>query len=193
MHIALAGSHGVGKTTVFDLLRERRPDAAYFSEAVRHQMPAFGIGHPIDDVCRIYGIGAFELFNMNAWSVIDPAVNTLLTESRLIVTDRSAVDSYAYYLAMRETSVDALLEPLVRAIARHYASLIDLYVHFPIGIFPLHGDDMRPADDSFQREIDKCFVEALDILGVPKTRVHTLCATDPIDRANEVLSFMRGK
>lgn len=190
MRVALIGTHGVGKTTVFERLKPRRIDAAFFSEAVRHQMPAFGIGHPIDDVCRAYGIGAFELFNMNAWSVIDPAVNTMLSPDRLVITDRCTIDSAAYFLAMRSTETDRLLEPLVLSIAKYYAGLYDLFVYFPCGAFPLAGDEMRPNDAVFQRHVDLCVLRAIYLLEVPGRKIHRLKALDADARVEEVLGLL---
>ncbi|WKZ29535.1 MAG: AAA family ATPase [Patescibacteria group bacterium] len=190
MLVALTGTHGVGKTSVFEPLKLLCPEAAFFSEAVRHQMKAFGFGHPINDFCRTYGIGAFELMNMNAWSVIDPAVNTTLLPGRLVITDRCAVDSIAYYLAMRSTVFDSVLERPVLSIARYYASLYDRFVYFPCGVFPLVGDAMRPADAAFQQKVDACLWQAFDLLEVPERKIHRLQATDLDGRLNEMLSLL---
>lgn len=190
MRIALTGTHGVGKTTVFEQLKFLCPEAAFFSEAVRHQMEAFGFGHPINDFCRTYGIGAFELMNMNAWSVIDPAVNALIATKRLVITDRCTVDSLAYYLAMRSTVFDTVLEKPVLSIARHYASLYDRFIYFPCGTIPLAGDDMRPDNVVFQRKVDECLWQAFDLLGVSKERVHRLQAVDVDSRIDEILALL---
>ncbi|MFA5854054.1 MAG: AAA family ATPase [Patescibacteria group bacterium] len=190
MRVALTGTHGVGKTTVFEKVKERRPDAAFFSEAVRHQMLAFGLGHPIDDVCRKYGIGAFELFNMNTWSVIDPSVNTELRADRLVITDRSTIDSFAYFLAMQSTLFDSHLEPLVLKIAQYYASLYDLFIYFPRDVFPLVGDDMRPDSIEFQRKVDACLWRAFGIFETPEKKIHRLQATTVDARVEEVLALL---
>lgn len=190
MLVALTGTHGVGKTSVFEPLKFLCPEAAFFSEAVRHQMKAFGFGHPINDFCRTYGIGAFELFNMNAWSVIDPEVNTLITTKRLVITDRCTVDSIAYYLAMRSTVIDSLLERPVLSIARHYASLYDLFVYVPRGVFTLVGDEMRPDDVVFQKRVDERISQAFELLDVPPSKVYRLTATSVEDRVKEVLALL---
>ncbi len=190
MLYALTGTHGVGKTSVFEPLKSLCPEAAFFSEAVRHQMKAFGFGHPIDDFCRIYGIGAFEIMNMNAWSVIDPEVNTTLVPGRLVITDRCTVDSLAYYLAMRSTMFDFHLERPVLSMARHYASLYNLFVYFPCGVFPLVGDEMRPDDVAFQRKVDTCLWRAFEMLEVPEKKIHRLQATDADGRIDEILRIL---
>ncbi len=94
MILALVGTHGTGKATVFDRLKALRPSWQYFSEAVRHQMPAFGYRNAYEVVDEV-GIGAFELANINAWSVLDPGVNSLFRTDVTTIIDRSPVDNYA--------------------------------------------------------------------------------------------------
>ncbi len=188
MHTAFIGTHGVGKTTVFERVKSLRPDIACFSSAVRHQLPAFGLGHLFRDVCPRFGIGAFQLFNMNAWAVIDPKLNSLLEPGRHVLTDRSVIDSMAYFLAMRDTFIDMFVEPIVQAIATHYARLYDLFFYFPHGLFPLVGDAVRPSDVAFQKRVDDCIPQALELLGVPPSKVHRLVATSIEARVEEVLA-----
>ncbi len=191
MRIGLIGTHGGGKTTVFTELRLRRPDVAFFSSAVRHQLPAFGLGHLFRDVCPTYGIGAFQLFNMNAWSVIDPAVNTRLAPEDHVITDRSVIDSTAYFLAMRKTPTDHLVEPLVLAMLQYYASLYDLFVYFPCGKFPLVGDVARPADTAFQERIDQSVWLVIKMLRlVEQQRLHVLQVVDVHERVEEILRLL---
>ena len=190
MHVGLIGTHGVGKTTVFERLKPRRPDAHFFSSPVRHQMKAFGLGHPFDDVCKTYGIGALELLNVSAWSVIDPVVNSALTPGRLVMTDRSVIDNVAYHLAMRANTTDTLLEPLVLSIARYHASLYDAFVYFPCDAFPLVGDARRPASVALQRSVDACVLAAITKLGVPAVKIHRLQAIDVDARVEEILGLL---
>jgi len=97
MLVSLVGSIGVGKTTIFNQIKKRYPQWQYFTEGVRHQTLDFGYKNPYKIVDEI-GIGAFELMNINSWSVIDHKSNTALNLKNNIVTDRSAVDNFAYYL-----------------------------------------------------------------------------------------------
>tara|TARA_Y100000310_G_C20522026_1_gene734150 strand:- start:32 stop:601 length:570 start_codon:yes stop_codon:yes gene_type:complete len=184
MITALVGAHGTGKTTVFKVIKERHPDWLYFTEGVRHQVPAFGYESPYEIVDEI-GIGAFELMNVNSWSVIDPGVNTLLRGDESIITDRSVVDNFAYYLTLRQEPFEG--EQLLRNMATHYASLVDTFVYFPIGIFPLIGDSMRPQDEEYQRRHDANIKIAFQELGVPQEKIHMLEAISVEARVKEIL------
>ncbi|MBI2547742.1 AAA family ATPase [Candidatus Woesearchaeota archaeon] len=188
MKFALIGSHGTGKTTVFEQIRVTHPEFQYFQEGVRHQVPSFGFESPYDIIDRI-GIGAFELMNLNSWSVIDPAVNSTLDPTRTIITDRSAIEGYAYFLSLK-TERDNGVAELIRHMSRHYASLIDTFVYFPIGVFPLSGDQMRPCRPDFQREVDDKVRVALQELDVPMDKVYRLQSKDIEGRVNEILEVI---
>ncbi len=189
MLIALIGSHGTGKTTVFDAIKKIRPQWQYFSEGVRHQVPAFGFTDPHQIVGEI-GIGAFELMNINSWSIIDPQVNSLFNRKIPTFMDRSPIDNYAYYLTLKGEN-DVKFEKLVRGMAKHYAGIIDLFVYFPIGIFPLKGDDMRPDDKEYQKRLDQNFREALKELGIPESKIYALKAITVKGRVEEILALTK--
>jgi hypothetical protein len=189
MKIALIGSHGTGKTEVSIALRQVRPNFIYFAEPVRHQIPAFGYA-TTKDIVDPYGIGSFELLNINNWGVTDPAVNTLLSPTATVVQDRSAVDNYGYYLTLRRSEQDYLLEDLVRRMATYYAGLVDQYFYFPTGVFPLVNDDLRIGDTDYQEKVGQNIQAALPILGVNSERVHILQAHDVEGRVAEILKVL---
>ncbi len=185
MLLSLIGSHGTGKTSVFNVLKEKHPGWQYFTEGVRHQVPAFGHQSPYNLVAD-YGIGVFEVMNINSWSVIDSKVNPMINGSVPIITDRSAVDNLAYFLTEKRIPLDVVVEPLVRAMAQHYASLVDRFVYFPIGVFPLVGDEMRKNDLKHQRDVDRNVVGALQELKISGAKVHLLQAKSIKERMEEI-------
>lgn len=186
MITALIGSHGTGKSTVFEELKPHIPEANFFTEGVRHQTPSFGYDNPYQLIGK-FGVGAFELVNINSWSVIDPGVNSLLSKTDVVITDRSAVDNYAYFLTLAASEEDLKLLPLIRNMARHYASLVDKYIYFPTGNIELVGDDMRPSDIEYQERVASNIELALDELGVPESKVHQLGSIIVSERVKEVL------
>lgn len=188
MRIGLIGSHGVGKTTVHERLKTLRPDLTYFDENVRRLTTILGFASPWDIVDR-HGIGVLAFASLTASSVADPAMNLCLDPSRHSIADRT-IDPLAYFLTLRAKPLDFELEPLVRAAARHRAAHVDLFVYFPLGVIPLVGDAMRPADLELQRKIDIGIHKALIELGVPRERVHRLQSTTVDGRAEEILGLL---
>jgi len=189
MILALTGSHGTGKTTIFEAIKAGCPDYLYFSEGVRHQVPAFGYSDPHKIVDEI-GIGAFELMNINSWSVIDYKVNTALDLKTTIITDRSSIDNYGYYLTLKNKSVDSKVEKLVKNMARYYASLIDIFVYFPIGVFPLKADNMRSGDEDYQNRLDENIMKTFSEFEVPQSKIYRLKPTTVEERVNEILKLI---
>jgi nicotinamide riboside kinase len=188
MIIALIGSHGTGKTTVFERLRQEVPNAQFFTEQVRHQLPKFGYDNPYT-LIQQNGIAAFELMNINSWSVIDPDANTTLDERR-IITERSAIDNYAYYLTLRESKFDYEAETVLRNMARYYASLVDLFIYFPVGKIPLTADKMRKDDIDYQHAVDKNIRKTLKDFGIGGDRVYHIQSKDIDRRMQEVLDVL---
>jgi len=188
MIIALIGSHGTGKTTVFNRLRTELPASHFFSEPVRHQMPKFGYKNPYEFIEK-HGIAAFELMNMNNWNVIDPAVNTSLHESRLLV-ERSAVDNYAYYLALRSTEFDYSAESVLKRMAQYYASLVDLFIYFPVGKIPLKADQMRKSNREYQLTVDRHIRQILDEFDIPGHKIYEVQGLSVGERTAEIMRLL---
>lgn len=189
MLISLTGSGGVGKTTVFEEIKKQHPDWQYFSEGVRRQMPAFGYKNPYEVVDSI-GIGAFELMNINTWSIIDPRINTLLDPKINIITDRSAVDNFAYFLTLKNSENDRRFEELIKRMSSYYAGLVDFFVYFPVGVFPLQNDEMRLGDKKYQEAVDRNIFAAFDELRVPDSKVYKLKSADIKNRVDEICSLL---
>ena len=189
MLISLMGSHGTGKTSVFDIIRNKNPQWQYFTEGVRHQVPSFAYEDPYKIIEEV-GVGGFQLMNINSWSVIDPGVNSILDPRKNIVTDRSSIDNYAYYLDLKNTKQDFDSEKLIKGMAKHYASFVDLFVYFPIGLFPLEGDNMRPDDIDYQKRINEQIQVAFNELEVPSSKIHKLESIDLDERVTEVLNII---
>jgi hypothetical protein len=186
---ALVGSHGAGKTTVFEEIKNRYPEFIYFSEGVRHQVEAFGYKTPYQ-ITNMVGIGIFEVMNINSWSVIDPDINTVLDEDMTIVTDRSAVDNFAYYLTLRDKPVDYACECLIKDMAKHYVSLVDGFFYFPTGVVSLKKDTMRPGSKKYQKLVDANIKKAFKILEVPASKIHKVKSKSTNNRADEILEII---
>jgi len=192
MIVALIGSHGTGKTSVFDALRKKFPGHLYFSEAVRHQASAFGYKDP-DSLTGEIGVAAFELMNMNAWSVIDKKMNGYLNERSVIITDRSAIDNYGYYLTRRKSPQDFQAGALLKNMARHYTRLIDVFVYFPLGPVTLKKDRIRRGDHGYQTAVDSNIKKILKEFGIPGRRIHVLSSGSIKGRVNEIGRLVKSR
>jgi len=190
MVTSLIGTHGTGKTTVFRELKQARPDWQFLPSPTRHQMKAFKYNDPYKLVDTI-GVGQFQLMNMNAWSILDPQVNTALDITKPVITDRSAVDNFAYYLRLREFFSDFRLDCLLTEMARHYISLIDRFIVFPMGVFPLPDDrTIRRLHLSLQKDVDHKIKEVLEKFQVSSDKIYHLQSINVKDRVREILALL---
>ncbi len=192
MNIALIGAHGVGKTTVLERMKVLRPDMIFFDENVRRLTKIFGMSTPFN-IIEQYGTGVLALASLNASSVADPEMNNTLDLQRHSISDRGGVDQLAYFLSFREKLLDIILEPLIRAAAKHRVGLVDVFVYFPIGVFPLVGDEMRPAEIDVQRRVDDAIHQALRELEIPPKCVHYLQAVEVEERVQEIIALLPKK
>lgn len=189
MNTALVGSHGTGKSVVYKRLHQEFPKAAFFTEGVRYQLPEFGFKDAYE-VINKYGVGAFEIFNINSWSVIDPNVNTKLSKNSQIITDRSAVDNYAYFLTLA-SKTDEKFKPLVKRMAQYYASLVDRFIYFPVDVIPLVADSMRLDDQKYQKDVDENIHLAFRELGIVPAKIYQLRSITIDDRVSEITKLIK--
>ncbi len=191
MIIALIGAQGTGKTTIFNELGRCLPRSSFFSEGTRHQMPSFGFGNPYELIDQ-HGVGVFEVLTINAWATTDEVTNTLLAKAKnnLVITDRCAVDNYAYYLTLKAGAQDEQLGELIRQMAVHYTQLVDRFIYFPTGRIPLVADRMRPDNTAYQQAVDTNIWKALQDLRVDPQKIHSLEAVGIDERVAEVLSVL---
>ncbi len=187
MTISLIGAHGTGKTTIFNLLKAEHPDWQFFGENIRHLMPKFGYQDPYEMAAEV-GSGAFQLMNVNAWCMIDPDSNSQFDKTRPAICDGAVISNYIYYQALRKTEADLKLENAFIRVASYYATLIDKFIYFPIGMIPLMADPMRPGDYDFQKRIDDQIPLAFAQLKIPPEKIYKLKTNTPEQRLAEVLS-----
>ncbi|MBI2548771.1 hypothetical protein HYW21_05465 [Candidatus Woesearchaeota archaeon] len=73
--------------------------------------------------------------------------------------------------------------------ARYYASLVDVFVYFPVGNIPLRGDNMKSADKEYQTLVDEQILVAFKALKVSESRIHRLQSVSVDGRVKEVLGL----
>ncbi len=74
--------------------------------------------------------------------------------------------------------------------AIYYASLVDIFIYFPMGVFPLVGDDMRSSDTKHQEEHDQNLKKTFQELGVPNSKIYYLKQHTVKDRVAEIISII---
>lgn len=188
MTIALCGALGTGKSTILNAMQKERPDWVYFAENVRHQTKAFGYQNPWE-IEKLATPEAFELMNMNSFSIIDPEMNPLI-KGRKVFIDGGPANIFAYYLVDRRTPVNRGAEEVITRMGKYYTGLIKTFVYFPIGAIPLVSDGMRPDDPAYQKKIDQHIQESFAKLKIPTKKIHLLRAISIEDRVKEVMQLV---
>lgn len=149
--IALIGTHGTGKSTiVYDIvnrLKKQKINAEPLKEVAR-DCPL-----PINEDATI---------KSQEWIIFQQYLEEIKEERRseLVVCDRSVLDGYVYYYKMFGKS--DLLEKFVKEKIQDYAQIWKV----PIEFSKLNPDGIRSTDKEFQVEIDRCFNEILNSLGI---------------------------
>ncbi len=108
-------------------------------------------------------------------------------DAEVVVSDRSLADLLAYLWTNAEAdkhipaSFVAMLEEIVRIESRYF----DLYCYIPIE-FALVVDDVRPADERYQRTVDETFRRVLQTLRLPHQEVRGTAA----ERVQQVVNLL---
>jgi hypothetical protein len=169
--VAFVGSHGVGKTTLIKGLKEAldlnsvniiRESATRVHELAKTD-PALRINQDATLEAQMYILG-LQLEEENAKML---ALNSGACDgnkyANVLLCDRSVFDALAY-THYRITRGDKYqwASKLPKCLAQWVCSSInnsyDLIFYIPIS-FPLVADDVRPADNKFQEDIDALMQE----------------------------------
>jgi nicotinamide riboside kinase len=162
--IAFVGSHGIRKTTA----------AHAFANTVQRAGRSVEFGR---EVVRDNPLGINEAATGEAqlWVLVSQIRQELelAPKAEVLVTDRGAVDNYAYYFRACGLADRFSVEPLVRAWARTY----DLVVRLTPDI-ALRADGIRSTSDAFRDEIEALldrflpgFVAQDRLLTVPASQI----------------------
>lgn len=164
--IAFVGSHGIRKTTAahaFANTMQRVGRSVEFGREVVRDNPL-----PINERATP---------EAQLWVLVSQVRQELelAPKAEVLVTDRGAVDNYAYYLRACGMVDRFAVEPLVRA----WGATYDLVVRLLPDV-ALRADLMRSTGDSFREEIDAILDEKLPGLVLPG-RLVTLPASGVTD------------
>lgn len=146
-NISICGSHGVGKTTVINLLKIRHPEFSFVSESTRLIMPELGFNNPYAFVDK-FGIAFYESIIMGQWSVLTQLRADFFST---LIMDRSPIDNLAYYFLLR-TEEEKAYESVMTNLCKFFCKYIDLYLFIPTGVFKLNPDAMQVVETQYELE-----------------------------------------
>ena len=167
--VALVGSASVGKTTVFEILKNKFPKYEFINESTR-TVSKYGyvINEKGTDSTQL-AIAAFHL-------------QALLQPYNLIL-DRCMMDALVY---TRVTDVSDGTKDYMRHIWDSVKDEYTHFVYFPIE-FAAVDDGVRSVNEDWRRQIDNEFKVELDKLG----RNYLTVTGSPMQRVNQIIDYVR--
>ena len=177
---SICGSHGVGKTTIFNKIKAAYPNYRYIDEATRYLIPKLGFENPYDFVDK-FGIVFYESIIMSQWAILPSIVGK--TDGPIIL-DRSPIDNLAYYYMLRSRSEEKY-EEVLKKLCEIYCIYIDVFLFIPTGVFELIPDSMQIRETQYELE---CIIKRLFNYFQVDYRVIT--SKSVLDRFHEIEEIM---
>ena len=167
--VALVGASSTGKTTVYELLKNKLPKFDFINESTR---TVGGYGFPINEEGTDATQLAISSFHLEA----------LLRPYNLIL-DRCYMDLLVYSKFMKniDPSTYKFIEDTWNRVKREYTH----YVYFPIE-FESVDDGVRSIDEKWREDIDLEFQCILDGVRKPYLTV----TGSPMQRLEQILKFI---
>jgi len=166
--IALVGASSTGKTTVFELLKNKFPKYEFVNESTRSVAK---YGFPINE----FGTDATQL-----------AISSFHLEALLrpgnILFDRGYLDLLVYTNHMDvDDSTKNFIEDTWHRVKGEYTH----YIYFPIEFVSV-DDGVRSVNEEWRKEIDQEFKKELDNIHKPYLTV----TGSPLQRVEQILNFI---
>ena len=168
--IALVGASSTGKTTVYELLKNKLPKYEFVNESTR---TIGSYGFPINEEGTDATQLAISSFHLEA-----------LLQPYNLVLDRCYMDLLVYSKYMDKISVETynyIFETWKR-VKDEYTH----YIYFPIE-FDSVDDGVRSVNEDWRRKIDGEFQELLKTVREP----YLIVSGSPMERLNQILEFIK--
>ena len=168
--IALVGASSTGKTTVYELLKNKLPKYEFINESTR---TVGSYGFPINEGGTSETQLAISSFHLEA-----------LIQPFNLVLDRCYMDLLVYSKYMDKISVETynyIFETWKR-VKDEYTH----YIYFPIE-FDSVDDGVRSVNEDWRRKIDGEFQELLKTVREP----YLIVSGSPMERLNQILEFIK--
>jgi nicotinamide riboside kinase len=168
--IALVGASSTGKTTVYELLKNKLPKFEFINESTR---TVGSYGFPINEAGTSETQLAISSFHLEA----------LLRPGNMIL-DRCYMDLIVYSTFMDKISNQAhdFIEDTWNRVKNEYTH----YIYFPIE-FKSVDDGVRSVNEEWREKVDKEFQLLLDGVGKPYLTV----TGSPLQRVEQILEFIK--
>lgn len=169
--IALVGSSSTGKTTVYELLKNKLPKYEFINESTR---TVASYGFPINEAGTSETQLAISSFHLEA-----------LLKPGNVVLDRCYMDLLVYSRYMNEISVETYnyIEATWNRVKNEYTH----YIYFPIE-FDAVDDGVRSVNEKWRRKVDESFIEQLEQL--PDYKRLTITGS-PMQRVDQIMEFIK--
>ena len=167
--IALVGASSTGKTTVFELLKNKFPKYEFINESTRKVAE---YGFPI---------------NENGTSETQLAISSFHLEALLkpynLILDRCYLDLivYSHYMENLDLKVLKYIEDTWNRVKSEYN-----YIYFPIE-FESVDDGVRSTNEDWRKKIDSSFQDFLEGIRKPYLTV----TGSPMQRLEQILDFIK--
>ena len=168
--IALVGASSTGKTTVYELLKNKLPKFEFINESTR---TVGSYGFPINEAGTSETQLAISSFHLEA----------LLRPGNMIL-DRCYMDLLVYSNFMDKISKEAhnYIEDTWNRVKNEYTH----YIYFPIE-FDSVDDGVRSVNEDWREKIDKEFQLLLEGVRKPYLTV----TGSPLQRVEQILNFIK--
>jgi nicotinamide riboside kinase len=168
--IALVGASSTGKTTVYELLKNKLPKYEFINESTR---TVGSYGFPINEAGTSETQLAISSFHLEA-----------LLRPGNVVLDRCYMDLIVYSNFMDKISKEAhnYIEDTWNRVKNEYTH----YIYFPIE-FKSVDDGVRSVNEDWREKIDKEFQLLLEGVRKPYLTV----TGSPLQRVEQILEFIK--
>ena len=170
--IALVGTSSTGKTTVFELLKNRLPSYFQFINESTRSVKKYDF--PI---------------NLNGTNSTQLAISSFHLEALIhpynAIFDRCYMDLVVYTRNLTDITpnVKAFIENTWKRINKEYSH----FIYFPIE-FNAVDDGVRSVDENWRKAIDEEF--KLELNRIPEYKVLTITGS-PMQRVDQILEFIK--
>ena len=169
--IALVGASSTGKTTVYELLKNKLPKYEFVNESTR---TVGSYGFPINEKGTDATQLAISCFHLEA--LLQP-YNQIL--------DRCYMDLVVYTRNLPNVRMNtkAFIQNTWNRVKDEYTH----YIYFPIE-FDAVDDGVRSVNEKWRRKVDEGFIEQLELL--PDYKRLTITGS-PMQRVDQIMEFIK--